>query len=424
MSLPLPPSKFVHWLKIISKFVSVQIVVQALTLVSGLWIVRSLDKEQYAYYTIAITMLATMNLLADSGIGISLSAIGGRVWQDPYRFGQLINTAMQLRYFLAAISITLVTPFLMWILMRNGAALDYTFILTIIVLIGVNFELTNGVLIVVPRLHSQISQIQKIDLILNFSKIALLGVAFLTILNAAVATALGTIGFGIERFFLGRLITENIDRKASVNQQDRAEIIENIKKSAPTSIFYCFQGQITVFLISIFGNAQNVAELGALGRLSVIFSVIGSVMTAIILPSFTRCQLPKLLLSRYFQIMLTISIFSLALVCLSVFFPGQILWVIGEKYAHLKSELVLVMFSAGLYLIVNSMWSINASKAWISKVWLQIPGTILAQIGGILLVDLSTLKGAILFGMFPLIPGIISNLYMTYKGLRESSQNI
>jgi len=424
MSVPSVPSNVVHWIKVLSKFVSVQILVQALTLASGIFIVRTLDQKEYAHYTIATTMQGTMSVLADMGISIGLSAIGGKVWQDRYRFGQLINTALQLRYYLAAISITVVTPILIWMLFRSGASLLSATLITVMVLVGFYFQLTIGVLNIVPRLHSQIRLIQNLDLVFNISRIALLWVSSLIVLNAAVAIFVGSVALGIQRLLLGRLVTPNIHRKATLNEEDRVEIIKIIKKSAPNTIFYCFQGQITVWLLSIFGSVQSIAEVGALGRLGLIFSIIGSVMSGIVLPSFARCHSPKFLFRRYCQILCTICLFSAALVGLAALLPGQLLWIIGAKYAHLESELILVIASSGLFFVVNTMWSLNASKAWLNHVWLQIPLTIIVQIGSILLLDFSTLKGAIIFGMVPLIPGVILNLYMTYKGLKETVQNI
>jgi O-antigen/teichoic acid export membrane protein len=418
------PFNIIYWAKILSKFVSIQIVVQALTLVSGIFLVRTLSQKEYAYYTIATSMQGTMTILADMGISIGLSAIGGKVWQNKYRFGQLINTALHLRYYLAAASILFVAPISIWMLSRNGASLWYAASITMMVLLGLNFQLTIGVLNIVPRLHSQINQIQKLDLVFNISRIVLLGVSYLTLFNTVVVTFMASLALGIQRFFLGNLVADNIDRKAPLNNEDSAEILKIIKQSAPNTIFYCFQGQLTVWLLSIFGSVETVAEIGALGRLAVIFAVIGSVMTGIVLPSFARCQSPKFLFRRYAQILATISLFSAALVALAALFPNQLLWIIGSKYSHLQSELILVIVSSGLLFVVNTMWSLNATKAWLNLVWLQIPGVLIAQIITLILIDVSTLKGAIIFGMAPLIPGFILNSFMTYKGFKNISQNI
>ena len=415
--MTLQSSRVFHWARLLSKFISVQLVVQALTMASGIFVIRTLSQREYAYYTIAASMQGTLSILADMGISFGLSSIGGKVWKDRYRFGQLIKTALQLRHYLAIISIATVTPICIWLLLKNDAHLLDAILITAIVLIGFNFQMTVSVFDIVPRLHSQVGRIQKLDLVFSISKLFFLGIAYLTFLNSTMFILAGTIALGVKRLLIGNMVIDNIDRKAHLNKDDKAEIIKIIKQSAPNTVFFCFESQITVWLMSIFGKVQNVAELGALGRLAIIFTIIGSVMTGIIIPSFARCQSPELLLRRYLQILGTAIVFAVFLVILSITMPDQILWIIGSKYRHLKPELCLVMISSGLSFIVNTMWGMNASKAWIANMWLYIPATILMQIIGVIFLDIYTVNGAILFGMSSLVPGFCIQSYMTYKGL-------
>ena len=112
-----------HRATVVGKFAIVQAVVQVIGFLSGILLVRSLDQREYAYFTIANTMQGTINVLADIGISVGLVSIGGRVWQDRHRFGQLINTALGLRKKLGAIAIVIVTPILFAMLFRNGASI-------------------------------------------------------------------------------------------------------------------------------------------------------------------------------------------------------------------------------------------------------------------------------------------------------------
>ncbi len=417
MSLPLLPANFVHWAKLLSKFVSIQLVVQAFTLVSGLFIVRTLNQQEYAYYTIANSMLSTMNILADSGINVSLSAIGGKVWQDRYRFGQLINNAMRFRYYLATISITVVTPVLIWMLVRNGASISYAVLITIVVLLGLNFQLTNGVLIVVPHLHSQISRLQNLDLFSAISRIILIGLGYLTFWNATVAIAAASLVSGLQRFFLGRLAAENIDTKVSIDPEDSKFIISTIKHSLPNSIFFCIQVQISVFLISIFGNTQSVAELGALGRIGVIFTIINSVMFTIVLPRFSRCQSAVILRRRYFQILGLFLLFGFSIITFTYLFPEPILLIIGSKYSYLKHELFMIAIVTVTNSLLGLMTSINMAKGWIEYIWVDIPMKLILQVFLLMNLDISTIMGVMLFSLFSEISSFLVNITLTYRGL-------
>jgi O-antigen/teichoic acid export membrane protein len=418
------PPKIYHWIKVFSKFASVQILVQIFSLVSSIFLVRILKQEEYGYYTIATSIQGTIPLLADMGISTAMSAIGGGVWQDRHRFGQLINTALQIRFVLAVISFAIFIPILCWMLIKNGASITNTIAIVICVAIGCSFKITTEILIHVPRLKSQIDRVQNLDLIFAITRMVMLGISSLTIINAAIATGAASVAYGLQRLMLGRWVDRSIDLQAPINIEDREQIIEIIKQSAPNAIYYCFQGQITIGLITMFGNVQNIAAIGALERLGVIFSVISSVLIGIVMPSFSRCRSPKLLVRRYWQIMGVVCLLSIFLFSIVLGFPSQLLWIIGSKYTNFEQELYYVMLSSLLFFIVNTMWSINSTKAWIDKVWLQIPGTLICQVLSMLWLDLSTLKGAICFGMAPLLPGLILNAYMTYQGFQQEFKQI
>ena len=150
--------------RIVGQFASVQVIVQVIGFASGILIVSRLEQAEYAYFTIANTMQGTINVLADIGISIGLVSIGGRVWQDSARFGQLIATAQSLRRKLGGLALLVVTPILYWMLARNGASPVYSIVLIALVVGALVVQLSLGVLAVVPRLRSDIGVIQRIDL--------------------------------------------------------------------------------------------------------------------------------------------------------------------------------------------------------------------------------------------------------------------
>src|SRR5467141_3799415 len=137
----------------IGNYTLVQATVQLVAFSSGILLVRWLPQREYAFYTIANAMQAALMLLADIGISVGLVSVGGRIWQDRHRFGELINTALSLRKKLGALVIVAVTPVMYFMLVKNGASISYTALLIVVVLIGLGFQLSIGVLGVVPRLR-------------------------------------------------------------------------------------------------------------------------------------------------------------------------------------------------------------------------------------------------------------------------------
>src|ERR1700682_2133285 len=111
-----PPTPIIrralHRARVVGNFAIVQALGQVIGFASGILLVRRMSQGEYAYFTIANTMQGTINLLADIGISVGLVSIGGRVWQDRHRFGQLISTALSVRRKLAAASVIIVAPIL------------------------------------------------------------------------------------------------------------------------------------------------------------------------------------------------------------------------------------------------------------------------------------------------------------------------
>ena len=321
-----------HRARIVGNFAIVQAVVQIIGFGAGILLVRKLEQREYAYFTIANTMQNTVNVLADIGISVGLISIGGRVWHDRNRFGQLINTALHIRKKLGAIAIVVVTPFLYFLLARNGAPVSYSAILIVLVLAGLLIQFSLGVLGVVPRLRSDIKRIQTIDLTGAIARFVALACLMYLFLDAALAIAVVTASWLLQYAMLHKYVAGVIDLDASQNAEDRREIIRLTKHLAPNAIFFCLQGQITVFLISFFArHATSVAEIGALGRLAMIFAVLSNLLTNIFVPAFARCQEPRKLRLLYLAIVGGVAAFSLVVLAGAGFLPHAFLFVLGNN---------------------------------------------------------------------------------------------
>lgn len=408
-----------RWAPILGKFLSVQLAVQAMGFGGGILVLRTLGEGQFALYTLANTLMGTLNLLADTGIGIALSALGGRVWQDPHRFGRLIATTRRLRRTFAASIAVFALPALAWLLRSHGASWGTVVALTVLVAGSVACHLDIGVFLVVPRLRGEVDRLQRVDLLGGGVRLALVAAAALVFLNAAVALAAATLAAVAQLTLLRRYAHQGIDADAPPDPAYRREILAVVRTQAANTVFYCFQGQITVWLIGLFGNTTAIAEVGALGRLAVIFALIGSVQGSIVAPRFARCQDPATLRRRYGQIFVMAMALAGGLVVLAGLLPGPLLSVLGPRYGHLRAELPLMVAGTTLAFVAATLWSLNASRAWVEFSWLYIPVTLAVQAVCLPFVDLTTVRGVLIFGLAPEGPLIVMNLVLGLRGLRR-----
>jgi uncharacterized DUF497 family protein len=403
----------------VGNFASVQMLVQLVGFASGILLVRRLAQNEYAYFTIANTMQGTINVLADMGISIGLISIGGRVWQDRFRFGQLIKTANNFRRRLGAAAIVVVAPILYWMLARNGAPTFYVAILIGAILLGLFAQFSLGVLGVVPRLRSDVSQIQRIDLTGAIARLIVLVACAFLFLNAGVAVFIGSMALLLQYGLLRRYAAGVIDLNAPENAEDRSAMIGFIKSQAANAVFFCLQGQITIFLISFFGrSATSVAEVGALGRLAMIFTVMGQLLMNIFAPAFARCQSARKLRWQYFIIVGGVAGFCAVVIAAAAFFPNQFLFVLGNKYSHLQRELLLMVAGTVLNMLIGTLWVLNASKAWIAGSWLYIPLTLATQIALIPSTDFSSVRQVLIFNLISSLPNLLLNMVLSYRGFR------
>ena len=404
----------------IGNYALVQAVVQIIAFSSGILLVRWLPQREYAYFTIANAMQATLMLLADIGISTGLISIGGRVWQDRHRFGELINTGLAVRKKLAAVAAIIVAPILYAMLARNGASSIYTLLLIGVVLAGFAIQISVDIFSVVPRLRSDIGRIQKIDFSCAIARLLLiLGLVYLFAI-AGLAVAIASATFLLQYFLLRAYAAKVVDLKANENAEDRHEIVRLVKSLAANTLFYCFQGQITVFLISFFArHAASVAEVGALGRLAMIFTVLTNLLINIFVPAFARCQDKGKLRWLYAAIVGGVALFSLAVLCAAAFLPNQFLFVLGNRYSHLHRELLLMIGVAVITALSGTLWLLNASKAWVSGAWLYIPLTLVTQIALIPFTDFSSVAGVLVFNLISAAPSLLLNLALSYRGFRN-----
>jgi O-antigen/teichoic acid export membrane protein len=403
----------------IGNYALVQGAVQIIAFSSGILLVRWLPQREYAFFTIANAMQATLMLLADIGISVGLVSIGGRVWQDRHRFGELIKTGLALRRRLAAVVVFIVAPILYVMLTKNGAPSSYALVLIVVILAGFSIQLAVDIYSVVPRLHSDIGRIQKIDFICATVRLLLiLGLVYL-FATAGLAVAIASATFLLQYFLLRAYAAKVVDLKANENAEDRREIVRLIKSLAANALFYCLQGQITVFLISFFGRqAASVAEVGALGRLAMIFTVLMNMLTNIFVPAFARCQDKRKLRYLYAGIAGVVILFCAIVLGGAALFPDQFLFVLGNRYTHLHHELLLMIGVAVITALSGTLWLLNASKAWIAGSWLYIPLTLATQIALIPFTDFSSVAGVLTFNLISIAPSLLLNLVLSHRGFR------
>jgi membrane protein CcdC involved in cytochrome C biogenesis len=112
-------------------------------------------------------------------------------------------------------------------------------------------------------------------------------------------------------------------------------------------------------------------------------------------------------------------LFLAAIGILAVLFHRNILGLLGNQYADLKTEFFLLLISASLNSIIQIIAYLNATKAWVQYAWVEIIIRICLQIILLLVIDISTVKGILLFGLFSQLSPLTVSILRSYLGFKN-----
>jgi hypothetical protein len=378
----------------LSTFASTQLAVQAIGFASGIVLVRAMAQAQYGYYTLAVSMAGVACILSDLGLITAVMALGGRLVAQRRALGQLVADAYALHRRLALLSSAVLVPCLAVLLLRQQAQPWQVAALTLLVVAAAALQVRAGVALSIARLLGHVGLQQKLDLAVNIAKLGLLMLATGVVLDATVA-CLVNLGVAAAYFVvLSRHLDTHLDLPAAPAGDHAAALRQHLWKQAPNSVYFVLSSQLALWLVGIFGNAERVAEVGALGRLGAAFSVIGAVTAALVFPYFARHDGPAELAVGFASVNGFFAAMLAALVALATAFPAAILWMLGGGYGALQAELVWMVLAATLSAWSGTVYGIGCARGWVMPVGMVVSTGVLATVAAASAVDVASVRGS------------------------------
>lgn len=416
-------SKLARWGGRILEFGAVQGAVQLLNAVSGLLIVRTLSKPDYVLFTVANAMQVTCNQLADLGVGIGLRSLGAARAGNRSEWGQLLNTALDLRRYFATAAIVLCLPIMWWLLAKNDANWSVILGLCGAMLLGLFPLVEFPAWLTCLLLHEEFRRVQWAELSVALLRVTVIAIAASFYLRPILAVLVGAAGLWLQVSLLRRWAMPKIDLQAAPSEEDRKILWKLSLKALPNSLFYCFQGQATILILTLVGNKTGLADVTALGRIAVLFSVMSTAFGQIAAPRFAKVVDDHR--RRRVYVMLIGSVFAvLACALLFVkFFPSAFLWLLGSKYHGLQEECFLLMVGTCASQLAGGLWILNSSKAWIDIYsWSLIPTVLIAQAAAAWYLDLHNLHHVLYFSIITAVAPLPSLIIDGYNGLKVGTR--
>jgi hypothetical protein len=304
---------------------------------------------------------------------------------------------------------------------RNGASTTVAIVLCFVVVVGATPLLASSIWRYSPWLHGEHRRIQKLDLGNAALRLTIIGTLTMAWMNATLALLAGAIGNWIQATFLRYWARDHANNMAPINKDDQRELIRLSLKSFPNVVFFCFQGQVTLLILSLIGNSTGIADVSALGRIAALFGVFSVTFANVLVPKFARCQEPKRLTQLYF-LLIGGTVFVLLSLSICVwFYPQPFLWLLGRKYITLEPECRLVVVTGCIEQMAGVMWGLNSSKAWIRiQSSLFVPTILVSQVVAASCLDLLSFHSVLVFNLVTAASPILIYVIDAYLGLQST----
>jgi O-antigen/teichoic acid export membrane protein len=396
---------------------------QALTLALGLLVVRNMPTTEYGYYVICISAVGLCNSLASSGLSAGFRKIGGEVHEDKGRLSTLYISAVCERRLQSLFVLPVCVAIVGTLLWRQEQDVVKSLMLCLLVAANAAPELWRAISVEVLLLKSAWRRVQTQNLVGVLVRLLLI-VPFLVFgLNAEGMLLVNAAAVWLIGWMTYRAASRMLALPAAESPKQRREIRTIMNRVMPNAVFSAGHQQLGTFLLASRGSVAAVADLGALTRLTSIFSIGVSAVAQVVAPKFSKTHAAQAMRRLYWGVLLLVAAVAAAVLAVTALFPAQLLWVLGPKYAHLQGPLLLAACLVMLQFAKAVTARMNQAKAWILRTakW-NIPFT-LAAIGiGFLVLDTRTLDGVLTLMILSGLPMLTLYLADASAGLRAASR--
>jgi O-antigen/teichoic acid export membrane protein len=400
----------------LARFAGAQVVVQALGLVAGLMLVRAMAQTDYGHYTLAMSMVGLANVLLGLGLPGAVLTHGGPLHADKAPLSRLVADALVLQRWLAWGGALLLLPGFAAMFVHQGVMTADVVALTLLVLGTSVLNVFSAIAMSVVRIKADTRTQQRLEIAVNLGKLLFVAGAVLIYLDARVAVVVNLGAAAAVYVLLQRQIGRHLDPAVVSSGERRSDLLDYVRRQAPNSIYYCLSGQAAVWVVGILGPVQSVAEVGALGRLAMLFVVLGAIVAGLVQPYFARATDRQAVVAGFGVVNGLFAALTALLVAGALAWPQLLLWILGPNYGHLETELVWMVLGSALGAWSGAVYAIGAARNVIVPAAWVIPVGLGAIVVSAWQLDVSQVSGSL--QMTAASAGCILVLTLAFVGRR------
>lgn len=368
---------------------------------------RYMCKPDYAWFTLAASLSSTVNLLSDGGVSTGLTAIGGSIHDQPRAFARLIQQGLSLSFRLTFVGFALASPLFYGLYLRIGVPPLLALLALLIASLAAWPTIYTVLLNVTNRLHRRVGVMQAGEVTGALVRLSITSVLWVGGWLAALPAMLATLLAVWAQALLIRMRSRHFLQSPSSDVSYESELRGFVWSLYGNHVFICLQVQVTTWIIGWLAGSSEVADLGALARVGVLFVAITSPINYLAVPAIARIRDPQLLRQRMVLALGGTLLVACIVVVMAYMLPAPFLWLLGVNYGHLTVELPLALAAQGLGMVTSLAWALMLTRGWVLHAWITIVTTLVGFAIGAALFQLGTVAGMLKFNMVTLIPTLV-----------------
>ncbi|WP_338875058.1 hypothetical protein WBJ53_05520 [Spirosoma sp. SC4-14] len=410
---------------LVYKYVTGQGLLQLLNVLNGFFLLRWLSIDEQAKFSLAMGLQATLGILGDLGLGGSLLGLIGDRVDDRKLIGQYVAGIQRFkdRFFIVSAFIGSIAVAIFYQKQNWGSDL---WIIYGLVLLGIYAQSMIGYYSAILQMKKDLLSYYRTQVTAAFIRLIAAFLLYYSLeLNAIQAVFIATIAFMVNAIWVRQYALAYFEPVRKANPDKIREIFKTVWPVMPMVAFYAIQGQMTIFLSGYFGKATNVAEIGALGRLSQIFSLFTPFTSIVLLPYFARSNTEEVL-KRAILIVIVSTSLVFPLVVIAYYKEDFFIWMLGSKFFSVKDEILLFICVAAINYVAGILWAIiiarKFNRGYLALINIFVLLTV--QLIYIRNADLSTTHSVVVLSVYLSTVSLLSNIFILMVGIRGNNTSL
>jgi O-antigen/teichoic acid export membrane protein len=358
--------RLARWSRLSLEFAINQGLAQAAGMISGLIYVRLMPVDQYALYAMGLTALTFLSTGSDLGLTSALGYFWRKGIANGSAFEPWVATVLELR----SVFLVLAGVICGTMLFKAAAAqkLSMTIVLACfgLVLATVWLQTQTSVALLRMRFQGRQRQSYYCEGTGSITRLLAAGAMIVTGIHTAVFGLAGGLLGAIAIWAASRAMAPPAANKARpIERAPRREVLAFIAPMFPTMVVFMVQDPLILWLAFTFGGQAPVSETFAVGRIAAIYAIIFSFIVTVVMPRLASVGDEARLTRLTALFLLALVLLCAVVMAFAWLAPSVLLLLIGPKYAHLHTEVVLSLASASLGLLTSFLAIVNRMRGWV-----------------------------------------------------------